>query len=231
MRITATVPIISYYEAVELLRSDETAQMLDARIESLTAEQAALREEEETNRRAYGQAKKHEKRRIDAREIQIHQRLDDIEEELRNLPKWKESARNFEWGNDFGGSDETVLTWHFDRPIIVHRYPAVVKAFYMKRDPEDDRLALGIDVLAPEGYGEVIGGGERATDLAFLQNQVAEHDLPSDVFDWYFDLRRSEEHTSELQSRGQLVCRLLVAKKKSAARPGKPGRARRSRCP
>ena len=189
-RITAPFPRISYSEAVELLRSDETAQMLDARIESLTAEQAALREEEETNRRAYGQAKKHEKRRIDAREIQIHQRLDDIEEELRNLPKWKESARNFEWGNDFGGSDETVLTWHFDRPIIVHRYPAVVKAFYMKRDPEDDRLALGIDVLAPEGYGEVIGGGERATDLAFLQSQVAEHDLPSDVFDWYFDLRR-----------------------------------------
>src|SRR5690625_3216746 len=189
-RITAPFPRISYSEAVELLRSDETAQMLDARIESLTAEQAALREEEETNRRAYGQAKKHEKRRIDAREIQIHQRLDDIEEELRNLPKCKESARNFEWGNDFGGSDETVLTWHFDRPIIVHRYPAVVKAFYMKRDPVDDRLALGIDVLAPEGYGEVIGGGERATDQAFLKSQMAEHDLPSDDFDWYFDLRR-----------------------------------------
>jgi asparaginyl-tRNA synthetase len=83
-----------------------------------------------------------------------------------------------------------LLTLHFDRPIIVHRYPAAVKAFYMKRDPEDDRLALGMDVLAPEGFGEIIGGGERATDLAFLERQVAEHDLPQEAFSWYFDLRR-----------------------------------------
>ena len=72
----------------------------------------------------------------------------------------------------------------------MHRYPAAVKAFYMKRDPEDDRLALGMDVLAPEGYGEVIGGGERATDLEFLQQQVKAHGLPESVFEWYFDLRR-----------------------------------------
>ncbi|MFW5972800.1 MAG: amino acid--tRNA ligase-related protein [Bacteroidota bacterium] len=183
-------PRISYSDAVELLRSDETAALLDDRIAALKSEQDAIRAEAEENRRHYGQAKKHVKRRIDAREIEINQRLDDIEEALRNLPGWKDSARNFEWGNDFGGSDETVLTWHFDRPIIVHRYPAAVKAFYMKRDPEDDRLALGMDVLAPEGYGEVVGGGERATNLAFLEKQVDEHGLPPEVFDWYFDLRK-----------------------------------------
>ena len=83
-----------------------------------------------------------------------------------------------------------MLTWHFDRPIIVHRYPAAVKAFYMKRDPEDDRLALGMDVLAPEGFGEIVGGGQRADDLAFLEEQVAAHGLPPEVFSWYFDLRR-----------------------------------------
>jgi len=183
-------PRVHYSEAVDIITSAETQRMLADEIEALREEQAALQQERDTNRAAYGQAKKGEKRRIDAREIAINARLDDVEEALRNLPQWKQSAAAFEWGNDFGGSDETVLTKHFDRPIIVHRFPAAVKAFYMKRDPEDDRLALGMDVLAPEGYGEIVGGGERATDLAFLQAQVAAHGLPASVFEWYFDLRR-----------------------------------------
>ncbi|NNF59218.1 MAG: asparagine--tRNA ligase [Rhodothermaceae bacterium] len=183
-------PRVSYDDAVALLRSDKTKQLLDEERRGLEQEQAALDTERADNRARYGQAKKGEKRRIDTREIEINQRLDAIEEALRNIPQWAASAANFEWGSDFGGSDETVLTKHFDRPIIVHRFPAVIKAFYMKRDPEDDRLALGMDVLAPEGYGEVVGGGERATDLAFLQRQVEAHGLPEEVFDWYFDLRR-----------------------------------------
>lgn len=189
-RVQAPFPRISYSDAVDLLRSDATAEMLEARITANQEEQRMLEQELEENRARYGQAKKWEKRKFDAREIEIHRRLSEIEEELRNLPQWMTSARNFEWGDDFGGSDETVLTWHFDRPIIVHRYPAAVKAFYMKRDPEDDRLALGMDVLAPEGYGEIIGGGERATNLDFLKAQIAAHDLPEEVFDWYLDLRR-----------------------------------------
>lgn len=187
---TAPFPRLTYSEAVDLLRSDETAKMLDAEIKALRNEQEVLRKERTDDAARYGQAKKREKRRIDAREIEINRRLADIEEALRNLPKWKESAASFEWGKDFGGSDETVLTRHFEQPIIVHRYPAAVKAFYMKRDPEDDRLALGMDVLAPEGYGEIVGGGERATDLAFLKEQVEAHGLPESAFDWYFDLRR-----------------------------------------
>ena len=189
-RVRKPFPRLSYTEAVDLIRSDATAERIDARLAAAEEETARLTAEREANQKRYGQAKKHEKRQIDAREIEINQRLADLEEEQRNLPLWKESARNFAWGDDFGGSDETVLTWHFDRPIIVHRYPAAVKAFYMKRDPEDDRLALGMDVLAPEGYGEIVGGGERATDLAFLERQVEAHHLPPEVFDWYFDLRR-----------------------------------------
>lgn len=189
-RIQAPFPRITYSNAVEMLRSDETARMLEERIEKRKQEKSDLEAELEDGKKQYGQAKKHIKRKLDARAIEIHQRLEEIDEALRNLPRWMESARDFEWGNDFGGSDETVLTWHFDRPIIVHRYPAAVKAFYMKRDPEDNLLAMGMDVLAPEGYGEVIGGGERATDLAFLQEQVADHGLPPHVFDWYYDLRR-----------------------------------------
>ncbi len=189
-RCRAPFPRITYSEAVDLLRSPRTTEMLDELIASHKSELAAIKDELEENRRAYGQAKKAVKRRLDAREIEINARVEDLEEELRNLPDWKESAEAFEWGGDFGGSDETVITWHFDRPIIVHRYPAEVKAFYMKRDPEDDRLALGMDVLAPEGFGEIVGGGERATDLEFLRKQVESHGLPEEAFDWYFDLRK-----------------------------------------
>lgn len=189
-RVKTPFPRISYDEAVELLRSDETAQMIDERMEALRAEKSELEAEREENQKRRGQAKKHVKRKIDAREIEINKRVNEIEEALRNLPDWKESAQTFEWGSDFGGNDETVLTWHFDRPVIVHRFPAEIKAFYMKRDPEDNRLAMGVDVLAPEGYGEIIGGGERATDLDFLKEQIEKHDLPEEVFDWYLDLRK-----------------------------------------
>ena len=96
----------------------------------------------------------------------------------------------FEWGGDFGAPDETYISSKFDKPVMVHHYPAAVKAFYMARDPERAELALGVDVLAPEGYGEVIGGGERATSLEFLKEQIAVHELPKEAFEWYLDLRR-----------------------------------------
>ena len=96
----------------------------------------------------------------------------------------------FEWGGDFGAPDESYISSRFDRPVMVHHYPAAVKAFYMARDPERAELALGVDVLAPEGYGEVIGGGERTTSLQFLKQQVALHELPQEAFEWYLDLRR-----------------------------------------
>jgi asparaginyl-tRNA synthetase len=95
-----------------------------------------------------------------------------------------------QWGGDFGGPDETALSEQFDRPVMVHRYPAGVKAFYMKPDPERPDLALGVDVLAPEGYGEIIGGGERLADLELLLQRIKAHDLPQDAFEWYLDLRR-----------------------------------------
>ena len=93
-------------------------------------------------------------------------------------------------GDDFGGDDETILTRQFDRPIIVHRYPTAVKAFYMKRDPEDPVHCLSMDVLAPEGYGEVIGGGQREEDLSVLLAAIDAHGLPREAFQWYLDLRR-----------------------------------------
>jgi asparaginyl-tRNA synthetase len=121
---------------------------------------------------------------------QLKQEKADIEEDLRNIPQWIASAKNFEYGNDFGGSDETVLTRLFDRPVMVYDWPHEVKAFYLKRNPTDDRFARGIDVLAPEGYGEIVGGGERETDLALLTAKIEEHQLPMEAFEWYLDLRK-----------------------------------------
>ena len=97
---------------------------------------------------------------------------------------------DFEHGNDFGGGDETVISEQFDKPLMVHRYPAAIKAFYMKRDPEDPSKALGVDVLAPEGYGEIIGGGQREDDLDALLKHIREHNLPMEAYEWYLDLRR-----------------------------------------
>jgi asparaginyl-tRNA synthetase len=111
----------------------------------------------------------------------------------RDAGQKKEDGSSFDdfvWGGDFGGDDETIVSNHFDRPVMVHRYPHEVKAFYLKRDPLDARLALGVDVLAPEGYGEVVGGGQREDDLATLEAAIDHHKLPRGPFEWYLDLRR-----------------------------------------
>ena len=102
----------------------------------------------------------------------------------------KDKGLPFEWGGDFGGPDETAVSEAFDRPVMVHRFPSKIKAFYMKPDPERPELALGVDVLAPEGYGEIIGGGQRLDDLDLLLERIDEHQLPKEAFDWYVDLRR-----------------------------------------
>jgi asparaginyl-tRNA synthetase len=94
------------------------------------------------------------------------------------------------WGDDIGGDEETIVAKQFDRPVMVHRYPAEMKAFYFKRDPADPKVALGCDVLAPDGYGEIIGGGQREDDLATLERRLEEHRLPREAFEWYLDLRR-----------------------------------------
>jgi asparaginyl-tRNA synthetase len=102
----------------------------------------------------------------------------------------KKKGISFEWGNDFGGTDETVISEQFDRPVMVHRYPSAVKAFYMKRDPQNPKVALAVDVLAPEGYGEIIGGSQREDSLDLLLARIKEHNLPQSAFEWYLDLRR-----------------------------------------
>ena len=112
------------------------------------------------------------------------------------VKKLQDLGSDIQWGSDLGGEDETILTKEFDTPILVHRYPKEVKAFYMKGDPDDERCALCVDMLAPEGYGEIIGGGQREDNYTILEKKIAEHNLPKESFEWFLDLRSygSVEH-------------------------------------
>jgi asparaginyl-tRNA synthetase len=102
----------------------------------------------------------------------------------------KKKGSEIQWGGDFGGTDETLVAEDYDRPLMVDRYPTAIKAFYMQPDPDRPEVALGVDVLAPEGYGEIIGGGQRVHDLDLLLRRIEEHKLPAEAFNWYIDLRK-----------------------------------------
>jgi asparaginyl-tRNA synthetase len=106
------------------------------------------------------------------------------------VARLKAKGHPFEDGGDFGSPDETALSEDYDRPLLVHRFPAAIKAFYMKGDPGDPLASLSVDLLAPEGYGEIVGGGQREDDLAVLERKIEEHGLPRAPFEWYLDLRR-----------------------------------------
>ncbi len=106
------------------------------------------------------------------------------------VDKLNEAGHAFEWGGDLGAEDETVLANMFDRPFLVHRYPRSVKPFYMEDDPHDARVTLSVDMLAPEGYGEIVGGGQRAMDLDTLEQRMRDENLPIEDYQWYLDLRR-----------------------------------------
>jgi len=97
---------------------------------------------------------------------------------------------DFEYGEDFGAPHEEALVEGYDRPVVVHRFPADIKAFYMKTDPENPKLSLSADFIAPEGYGEIIGGSQREDDLKVIEQKIRSHNLPREAFEWYLDVRR-----------------------------------------
>jgi len=109
---------------------------------------------------------------------------------IKKTANGEEQIRPFPWGEDFGAPHEEAIVENFDKPVMVHRWPAHAKAFYMKRDPENPEIALGVDVLAPEGFGEIIGGSQREDNLDYLLERIKEHELPESEFQWYLDLRR-----------------------------------------
>jgi len=196
--ITKPFPRLTYDEAVAIIKGEKDVNgknsitTLEWDLQNVKTRIAEIQkeiEEREEKIKAPG-TKKGEIGFNQAKIDKLKQELADLEEQERNIPQWLNSARNFAYGDDFGGSDETVLTRLFDVPIMVYNWPHEVKAFYLKRDPNDSRFARGVDTLAPEGYGEIVGGGERETDLNLLIDKINEHQLPMEAFEWYLDLRR-----------------------------------------
>jgi len=196
--VSQKFPRLTYDEAVAILKGEKNVDgknSITTLEEDLAATQNCINEinEDIATREAKIAKGGMKKGQINFNQNQIallKQELKQKEEDKRNLPQWIDSAKNFKYGNDFGGSDETVITRLFDCPIMVYDWPHEVKAFYMKRNPEDPRFARGVDVLAPEGYGEIVGGGERETSEEWLTEKIHEHGLPVEVFQWYLDLRR-----------------------------------------
>ena len=195
--IVQTFPRIPYADAVKMIKGEldvngknsiktleEDLAKVTARIDEINAEIVDREAKIATPGLKKGEVNFHV-----GKVTSLREELKDCEENQKNIPQWLQSARNFKDGEDFGGSDETVLTRLFDTPIMVYDWPHEVKAFYLKRS-NDSRYAKGVDVLAPEGYGEIVGGGERETDKDLLISKIKEHDLPMEAFEWYLDLRR-----------------------------------------
>jgi asparaginyl-tRNA synthetase len=189
---------LSYKDAVAILKGEKdvdgqySIQILES---DLANAEAKLKEvlseiEELESQIKKGGIKKGKLNRMEAQVQKLKAEQKELEESIRNIPTWINSAKNFVDGSDFGGSDETVITRMFKTPVMVYNWPKAIKAFYMKEVDGDPTLVKGVDVLAPEGYGEIVGGGERETDIDVLIDSINKHELPMSEFEWYLDLRR-----------------------------------------
>lgn len=195
--VNQTFTRVTYDEAALILRGEKEVNGKNA----ITVQQEDLKKAEETiaahlkdieerEQKIKSGLKKGERRFHEGKILQLRKEITDLEEQVRNIPKWIESAKNFEYGNDFGNSDETVLTRVFDAPVMVYNWPTKIKAFYMKEHPENPEIVKCVDLLAPDGYGEIIGGSEREINYDTLLRKIEEHQLPTEAFDWYLDLRK-----------------------------------------
>jgi len=183
---------LTYSQAAELLRSDRVREQFER---DLAAAQRRVEElkreidEKESERTAAG-TKKWRLEKLAQEILDARDELAEREDEVRNIPTHMGLAANFEWGSDLGGSDETVIAHMHDKPVFVTHYPGQCKAFYMKRNADDARLVNNFDLLAPEGYGEIIGGSQREDDYDFLLERIQHEGLDPKDFEWYLDLRR-----------------------------------------
>lgn len=190
-------PRVSYSDSIKILRGEMEVngknaitlqeEDLQAAKDSISAATAKIAENEKIIK---GGVKKGKRNYLQNQIDRLKQDIKVAEEQVRNIPQWIESAKNFPDGEDFGGSDETVLTRVFDAPVLVYNWPTKIKAFYMKEVDGNPEFVKGVDLLAPEGYGEIVGGSERETDIEILLRKIEEHELDEKDFTWYLDLRR-----------------------------------------
>ncbi len=182
---------LTYSQAVELLRSEPTRQALEAELERDTVRLQGLIAELDACEQSLAGAKKGwQQDKIESRIRELRENIQDLEQDVRARPDHIRLAQSFAWGKDLGGSDETIVSRQFDRPVFVTEYPRDAKAFYMKVSPRDPRVVRNFDLLAPEGYGEIIGGSQREEDSAVIEESLKAKGLRPEDYTWYLDLRR-----------------------------------------
>ncbi|MDE0837559.1 MAG: asparagine--tRNA ligase [Kiritimatiellae bacterium] len=182
---------MTYDDVVDSLRSDEMRQWVEQQlVEATQARDAALKEMAQLESELTQARKAWKQDKLQAKMATLRETLVELERDVENLPKHLKLAQSFEWGKDLGGSDETLIARRSERPVFVTHYPAEAKAFYMKRSPDNPKVVLNMDLLAPEGYGEIIGGSQREDDLDTLESAIVAKGLQPEDYSWYLDLRR-----------------------------------------
>ena len=183
---------VTHAEAADILRGPRAKELLERDLAAKTArieEAKKLISEKESREKGAG-VKQWERDKLVGEIHELREELADLEVEVQNIPHHIELAANFDPRGDLGGSDETIISRLHDRPVFVTHYPRECKAFYMKRSATDPSRVNNLDLLAPEGYGEIIGGSQREDDLAALQERIKEEGLNEEDYAWYLDLRR-----------------------------------------
>ena len=190
-KITPPFYRLTYTEACEILTSQRAKDFLAGQLEEFRNQKqqiegkiAQLEEEQK------GQIKQWKRDKNAAELIELRSELAEVDTKIENNPKHAQLAAEFRWGKDLGGSDETIISQMHDKPIFVTHYPKQAKAFYMKTDRSNEDVVLNFDCLAPEGFGEIIGGSVREDDYDRLVARIKEHDLKTEDYEWYLDLRR-----------------------------------------
>ena len=182
---------LTYTEAVNILTGEKTQKFLTEQLENLqnTKQQLETKIGELENKQK-GQIKQWQKDKIAAELIELNAALAEVNTKIENNPKHAKLAAEFQWGRDLGGSDETIISQMHDKPVFITHYPKEAKAFYMKTDRDNEKVVLNFDLLAPAGFGEIIGGSVREDDYALLVARIKKQGLDLENYTWYLDLRK-----------------------------------------
>jgi asparaginyl-tRNA synthetase len=189
--IKSPFPRITYSEAIDLLHSEKTKEKLEntllanrEKLNRLINELETALKERQTSKTEWQQD------RLDQKILDLREEIKELEQDVENATKHISQALSFKWGEDLGGSDETIVSQSFDKPVFITHYPRQVKAFYMKLDETDKKVVKNVDMLAPEGYGEIIGGSQREENYESLIEKMKEENLNPADYGWYLDLRK-----------------------------------------
>ena len=190
-KITPPFYRLTYTEAVEILTGEKTRKFMEQQLEELTKEKQRIEARiAELEKQEQGQIKQWQRDKIAAELIELRGELIEVDTRIENNPKHDKLAAEFRWGKDLGGSDETIISLMHDKPIFVTHYPKEAKAFYMKTDRSNDKVVVNYDLLAPSGFGEIIGGSVREDNYELLVKKIHEKGLNPENYGWYLDLRK-----------------------------------------